>query len=361
MIKFLRQWYERHFTDPQVVILALLLIGFFSVVIFAGGVLAPVLAGIVIAYLLDAAVEWLRCLRIPRTIAVVVVFTVSFAAVIVGFVSLIPLLSQQITRFFRELPTMLSQGQEVLMTLPEHYPQFVSEQQIQDLIGQLRIEFGTLGQKFVSLSLASVPGLISLIVYAVLVPLLVFFFLKDKHVILAWFVQFLPRERGLASEVWREVNGKIGSYVRGKFIEILIVWSAAYVMFTVFGVEYAALLSVITGLSVIIPFIGAIIASVPVILVAYFQWGLSEHLFYVTLAYMILQFLDGNVLVPLLFSEVVNLHPVAIILAVLLFGSVWGLWGVFFAIPLATLVHAVIRAWPVQHSIEGGEDSSARP
>ena len=59
-----------------------------------------------------------------------------------------------------------------------------------------------------------------------------------------------------------------------------------------------------------------------------------------------IQFLDGNILVPLLFSELVNLHPVAIILAVLFFGGLWGVWGVFFAIPLATLISAVINAWP---------------
>ena len=80
--------------------------------------------------------------------------------------------------------------------------------------------------------------------------------------------------------------------------------------------------------------------------VAYSQWGISGEFAYVLIAYTIIQFLDGNILVPLLFSEVVNLHPVAIITAVLFFGGIWGIWGVFFAIPLATLINAVINAWP---------------
>ena len=67
---------------------------------------------------------------------------------------------------------------------------------------------------------------------------------------------------------------------------------------------------------------------------------------YVVIAYVVIQFLDGNLLVPLLFSEMVNLHPSAIIVAVLLFGGLWGVLGVFFAIPLATLIHAVINSWP---------------
>ena len=64
------------------------------------------------------------------------------------------------------------------------------------------------------------------------------------------------------------------------------------------------------------------------------------------IAYLVIQALDGNVLVPLLFSEVVDLHPIAIIVAVLVFGGIWGFWGVFFAIPLATVVQSVLKAWP---------------
>jgi len=71
------------------------------------------------------------------------------------------------------------------------------------------------------------------------------------------------------------------------------------------------------------------------------------------LAYAVIQLLDGNVLVPVLFSEVVSLYPVAIIIAVLVFGGIWGFWGVFFAIPLATLVNAVLRAWPREEEPSG--------
>jgi putative permease len=80
--------------------------------------------------------------------------------------------------------------------------------------------------------------------------------------------------------------------------------------------------------------------------VAFFQWGLSTEFGYLMLGYTIIQGLDGNVLVPLLFSDAVDLHPVLIIAAVLVFGGLWGVWGVFFAIPLASLVKAVINAWP---------------
>jgi len=89
---------------------------------------------------------------------------------------------------------------------------------------------------------------------------------------------------------------------------------------------------------------------VPVTLIALFQWGWGDQFIYLMAVYAIIQALDGNVLVPLLFSEAVSLHPVAIICAVLLFGGLWGFWGIFFAIPLATLFKAVLDAWPRQET-----------
>jgi putative permease len=354
----LRKWYERHFSDPQVVILALILIVGTAVVLLAGRLIAPLLASIILAYLLDGAVEKLQRWHMPRLPAVILVFVVFFTVFIITLLGLIPLLSQQIAQLVRELPGMVAQGQNVLLQLPERYPQFISEEQVRDMMGAIRTEVTLLGQRVVSLSLASARHVVTFFVYLIVVPLMVFFLLKDRDAILRWFTGFLPRDRRLASEVWAEVNEKIASYVRGKFVEILIVWAVTFVTFTFFGLNYAMLLSVMVGLSVIIPYVGAAVVTLPVGLVAYFQWGLSAELAWVLVAYGVIQFLDGNILVPLLFSEVVNLHPAAIIAAVLVFGGIWGLLGVFFAIPLATLIQAVIRSWPRYDEVPRGDGES---
>ncbi|MBA2408805.1 MAG: AI-2E family transporter [Gammaproteobacteria bacterium] len=363
MIEYLRNWYRRHFSDPQVAILTLFLILGFALVLLAGSILAPVLAGIVIAYLLDGAVEGLCRNRVPRRVALAIVFMAFVAILLLVMFLLIPLLLQQITQFFRELPGMIAKGQEALMQLPEHYPDFISEQQLQQLIGEIRANLLSMGHYVVSLSLSSVTGVITIMVYLILVPLLVFFFLKDKRRILVWLKQFLPERRDLVTQVWYEVNLKIGRYVRGKVIEILIVWLVSYVTFAIFGLNYTMLLSFMVGLSVIVPIVGAAVVTIPIAFIAYFQWGLEAQFAYVMLAYAIIQFLDSNVLGPLLFSEVVNLHPIAIIVAVLVFGGIWGVWGVFFSIPLATLVHAVINAWPTRREshahLEGQTQATA--
>ncbi len=127
-------------------------------------------------------------------------------------------------------------------------------------------------------------------------------------------------------------------------VEIFVVGTVTYLSFVFFNLNYAVLLGVLVGLSVLVPYIGATIVTIPVVLVGLFQFGPNETFLYLMITYLVIQALDGNLLVPLLFSETNNLHPVAIITAVLFFGGIWGFWGVFFAIPLATLFVAVTDA-----------------
>lgn len=342
----IRAWFERHLADPQVMGLAVVLLAGFAIIFLTGEMLAPVIASIIIAYLLEGLVGVFERNALPRLVAVLVVFVGFIAFMAFVTFALLPLLSRQATQLFQLLPEMLTSGQDALMRLPQRYPELFSEAQIRDLIDSIRIEALSYGQHVVSLSVSSVVSVITVGVYLVLMPLLVFFFLKDKGRIVNWFVRFLPNDRGLLTQVWGEVDGQIGNYVRGKFIEIVIVWIVTYLTFAIMGMQFATLLSVLIGLSVLIPYIGAAAVTLPVAILAYFQWGVSPEFWWLMLAYGIIQALDGNVLVPLLFSEVVNLHPVAIIVAILVFGGLWGFWGVFFAIPLATLVQAVLKAWP---------------
>jgi len=342
----LRAWFERNFSNPQTVILALLLLGGFIVVFYMGKMLTPLLAAVVIAYLLEAIVQQAERRGAPRLPAVILVFLLFIVVFLYLMLWLVPMLSRQVAQLAKDLPHYIDAGQQLLMRLPETYPQLFTQEQVRDIVNSLRKELAGLGQSLLSISLTWIPSLIALAVYLILVPMMVFFFLKDKSQIVAWVGSYLPRQRELAASVWAEVDLQIGNYIRGKFTEILIVGGASYITFVMMGLNYAALLGVLVGLSVVIPYIGATVITIPVAIIAYFQWGWGSEFAYLMLAYTIIQALDGNVVVPLLFSEAVNLHPVAIIVAVLVFGGLWGFWGVFFAIPLATLVKAVLTAWP---------------
>lgn len=349
MTGILKNITEKYFADPQAVYLAFLLVLGFSVVIFMGDMLLPVFAGLIIAYLLDELVQLCQKCGARRSYSVVAVFILYIAIFSFIFLALIPLLFVQIAEFFEHFPDMLSRGEQALLGLPEVYT-FISEEQVANLISTITKEVGGLGQKLISQSISSVSSLITIIVYLVLVPLLVFFFLKDKWKILKWFDRFMPEKRSLMVGLWTEMDAQLGNYIRGKFWEVLIVSIVSGIAFTIFGLQYAILLGALVGLSVIVPYVGAVVVTFPVVLVAYFQWGWSADFAYLVITYLVIQALDGTILVPVMFSEVVNLHPIAIIVAVLFFGGLWGFWGVFFAIPLATLVQALISAWPRQNN-----------
>lgn len=346
MYDIFRDWYTRNFSDPQAVILVFLLLVVFGLVWLVGDIMAPVLVSIILAYLLESVVATMQNWRLPRTLASLFVLLLILAISIIVLFGLVPVLSQQLTGIVRELPGMILNIQEQLLRLPEKYPDIFTVEQVNELIGNLRNELTSFTQSVLSFSLARLGTLVVISVYVVLVPIMVFFILKDKTKLLAFATKFVPNRSELTFQVWREVDEKIANYIRGKFVEIMIVWVASYILFAIMDLNYSLLLSFLVGLSVIIPYVGAIAVTVPIALIGFFQWGFSAKLGYLLLAYQVIQILDGNVLVPLLFSEVVNLHPLAIIAAVLFFGGLFGLWGVFFAIPLATLVQAVMNAWP---------------
>ncbi|HEY8159239.1 MAG TPA: AI-2E family transporter [Methylobacter sp.] len=346
-LRFLRDSFKCFLPNSQAVALAVILIVSFVLIYSLSGLLMPVFVSIVLAYLLEGMVGKAESMSVPRLPAVYLVFSMFMACLIFLLFYLMPIVSQQAVELVQHIPEILNRAQTGIMRLPEMYPQFISESRIQQMMFAVQRELLTYGQNILSNSAASVVGMVSVMIYLFLVPMMVFFFLKDKQILIAWFLQFMPKDRNLTVRVWEEVDTQIGNYVRGKFGEVFILWAVSYVTYALMGLNYAMLLAVLMGLQVIIPYIGATLVTFPVLGVAFFQWGLGgDEFMYVVIAYSIIQALDGVVLVPVLFSEAVNLHAIAIIVAILLFGGLWGFWGVFLAIPLATVVKAVLTAWP---------------
>lgn len=345
MIDVVKSWFEKHFSDPQAIILVIFLLLGVILVLYWGKILTPVIASVVIAYILEGLVSKIKNFGVPRFVAFLISYTLFVTAVALILFGLVPLVISQVSQLIVDFPRILSKVQALLLTIPEQYPIF-ADQEIEQMLGSFSSELVGVGQTLLSASLSSAVDVFTVLVYLVVVPLLVFFLLKDKVKILQWFRRFIPEDRGLAYSVWKEVDAKMGNYIRGKMVEIFIVGAATFIPLQYMGMNYAATMSLLVGLSVIIPYVGAIAVTIPVAMIAWFQWGGTSDFVYLMIAYLVVQFMDGNVLVPLLFSEVVNMHPAAIIIAVLFFGGLWGVWGVFFAIPLATLIQAVINSWP---------------
>jgi len=353
-------WINRYFSHEEAIYLVLLLAAGFLVLFVLGGVLAPVLAGLVIAFVLQGMVRWLTMWHVPERMAVYVTFTLFVGAMIAFLGFVVPLVWQQMRAMVVALPEIMGRIREIGRDLAERFPELITRSQIDQWVAAATSQIGNLSGNFLEALVANVPSLVAFLIYVVLVPISVFFFLKDRETLMSWCVSLLPKHRPMLNAVGAEMNRQLANYVRGKAAEILIVGSVTFVVFSLLGLNYAALLGLIVGLSVLIPFIGAAVVTVPVALVAIIQFGWSWDLGWVLVAYTVIQFLDGNVLVPLLFSEANDLHPITIILAILAFGGLWGFWGIFFAIPLATLVKAIYNAWP-RHEADPVLESAAAP
>ena len=259
---------------------------------------------------------------------------------------LVPLLYIQLQAFVLDVPNLFNNFLDFMSDLPAKFPELVSSEQIAVFFQAVSEEISVIAQNIVKSSISGIQSTITILLYIILFPILVFFFLFDRKNIINGALKIIPGKREMFSNVWSEMDIQLSNYVRGKTIEIFIVGIVAAIIFSSLGLKYSALLSVLVGLSVIIPYVGAFLVTIPVVIVGLLQFGLGTQFYLLVGLYLLLQALDGNLLVPLIFSETVKLHPVVIILAVFIFGSMFGFWGVFFSIPIATFIKAVWNAWP---------------
>jgi len=338
----LRDWLQSKMADTELVMLLASLLVIFAILVFFGSILTPLLLAIALAYVLDGIVDLLGRCRVPRLVAIILTGSGALLLLLFLLLAVLPLLTDQIGRLVSHVPDYVQALRETLHQIQANHAEWINPEYLQNMIAATASKLQEWGGQLLSFSIASIPGVITLLVYAVLVPVLVFFLLKDEEQIIAWAQQFLPRDRSLLQRVWTELDHQIGNYIRGKFWEAMVVGIAMWLVYWWMGHEYALLLGVLTGLSVWIPFVGAAVVTFPVVLLSFFQWGWTDMTLYSLVAYAVIQALDANLMVPWLFSEMVDLHPIAIIVAILVFGALWGVVGVIIAIPMAALVKSVL-------------------
>lgn len=341
MQNLFNKFISRFFSNEESVYFAILLFISFFFILFFGNILLPVIVSIVIAFLLNGLLKTLVQMNLSYRLSLSITLIVFFGFYLSLFLAL-PSLGTQINNLLQNLPTIVNTFQSTLTEMNNYF----SEEDLELIFSNLSNQINSL----LGSALGQLAGTVSLmfnaILYAIMIPLMVFFFLKDKDQLLPLASVILPKENDFMQSVFSEMNDQLFNYVTGKFLEMIIVGSVSYALFAILGLPYAVLIAILVGLSVIIPIFGAILVTIPVVLIGLYEWGLSDNFYWLLGIYLIIQMLDGNVLVPILFSNRNNLHPVVIIIAVLFFGGIWGFWGLFFAIPLATFIKAIINSWP---------------
>ena len=346
MLDQINSFLKKIFSNEETIVFSFVILCAFLMITFFGSVLTPFLISIVVAYLLVGVQKKIESFNISSKWALVITFAIFIVTGAAMLLWLLPILYTQLQAFVLDVPELFNNFLEFVSTLPAKFPELVTSEQITVFFQAVSSELSSITQNIVKSSIAGIQSTITILLYIILFPILVFFFLFDRKNIMEGLSKLVPGNREMFSNIWTEMDMQLSNYVRGKTTEIFVVGLCAAIIFSLVGLKYSALLSVLVGLSVVIPYVGAFLVTVPIVIVGLLQFGLTSEFYILITLYLLLQILDGNLLVPIIFSDAVKLHPVAIILAVFIFGSMFGFWGVFFAIPMATFIKAVWNAWP---------------
>lgn len=374
MLTLLRNWYLRHFSKPGTVEFAIVLIVCFLIVYYLMWLVGPIVIAICIAYILDFFVVYLeKKLNFKRNFASIIVMTSFIAIALMLLILVVPLIIKQAAEFYntililgdnvagalhleqntgkdaKNIDALIAQNiYYIIESMPDPLPSMLTEESFGQYITQIRTAaMAFLAGLMRNNLMPSVINVFTFLLYLVVVPIFTFLILYNKYSIKNNIKTYiLPQNQNIINQFWPRLNNQIQGYIRGKILHIIIITIVNTLAFSLFNLNYAFLLGLGVGLSVVIPYVGAVIIVVPVISIALFQFGLSSTFAWLLVVYTIIQLVDSNVLTPLLFSKTSNLDALSILTAILIFGGLWGFWGVFFAIPLATFIKTIITQWP---------------
>ncbi|NOX43325.1 MAG: AI-2E family transporter [Gammaproteobacteria bacterium] len=311
-------------------------------------VLTPFLIAALFAYMGDPLVDRLESYKLPRSIAVTVVFIVIFSIVLTIPFIFIPLLEQQISSFLSKLPGYIQWLQTTIVPdlakILGVNANDLDFSQVQNLAMQHWQEAGGLATSF--LSSAKQSGLVMLAWMAniVLVPVVTFYLLRDWDILISRIRELIPRKyESDAVNLAKSSDAVLGAFLRGQ-LSVMLCLGVVYALgLWAIGIDIAILIGIIAGVVSFVPYLGFIVGILLASAAAFMQFHEFLPLIWVALVFGIGQALEGMVLTPLLVGDKIGLHPVAVIFAVLAGGQLFGFLGILVALPAAAVAMVLIR------------------
>ncbi len=341
---------------------------------FLQPVLLPMAVAGILTYLLDPVVTWLAARRVPRTLGVVIVFA-SFLLLVAGIALwIIPSIHRQGVSFAESFPEYTQRAQALFTKTTEQVKAW-SEMPLlreDENAGELNdvfqgyiltgIQDGTVWLKdkapelligagnWVLRGIGGAFGVVGLLISMVLVPIFLFFFLKEGPKIAASWSNYLPlRASPLKSEIvslLSEINSYLISFFRGQLLVSMIDGLLIAVALLIMGMDFAVLIGLMVGVLGLIPYAGVIICWIPAVIIAIAQWGDWTHPIIVTAIFLVVNNLDGMVIAPRIVGESVGLHPLTVIVSVLVWSIILGgLLGALLAVPLTATLKVLLKRY----------------
>jgi len=322
-------------------------VGLFSLWV-VGSLSSFILASIVLAFLFNPVHVYFTKIGVPKGISVITTFLIALLIVILFLLLFIPLFVNEAQRYISQIPNFAFLDEPIRDFLGQReWLTWSVDSPIQSIDGaqSLLSDFGGFAAKALSFGISRIQETWNLLLGLTLIPIFLFFWLWDTDTLSSGFSTLLPKKRKFLVRVWNETNKNVQNYFKGKFIEVIIVAIAGSLMFWALGLESPILVGITLGLSQLIPFFGPVFMTFPILLVSLAQFGFEPYVLVILFAFAILQFIDGNIFLPFLMSGVVKLPAVVVLLSVFFFGALFGIWGIFFAVPLSSFIKSLMDNW----------------
>jgi predicted PurR-regulated permease PerM len=321
------------------IVIAILLLALW----WLGNVIMPFVLGGAIAYLLDPIADRLQRLGLSRIMSVVVITFVALMIFVLLILLVIPMLIQQAGQLFDTIPALFRELQEWLSL---HFPDVMDgESPIRQQLVRIGENIQSRGGDLINTVLTSAAGVLNIVVLIVVVPVVTFYLLLDWDRMVARIDDLLPRDHAATIRLLaREIDRTLASFIRGQGTVCLILGSFYAIALMAVGLSFGLVIGAIAGLITFIPYVGALVGGALAIGFALFQfWGDWFWIGMVAGIFAVGQFLEGNILTPKLVGSSVGLHPVWLIFALSVFGSIFGFVGMLVAVPVAAVIGVLIR------------------
>ncbi|MFZ3576450.1 AI-2E family transporter [Virgibacillus sp. DJP39] len=307
---------------------------------FLGSILSPFLIALFIAYLLYPLVLKLHSLNIPKGLTILIIYILFFGGILFTVKQIYPLFIRQLTELSEQIPEFTTLYKNLIYQMYESTA-FLPET-VHDKMDSLFMKIeNTLG-KLIEKIATSITRIFDIIVLLTVIPVLVFYFLKDTDKIKNWFKKWIPESyHTRAHDVLFSIDKSLGNYIRGQLLVSLFVIVASFGCFYFLGLKYALVLAIIVGIFNFIPYFGPIIGMLPAVAIAFTVS--TQLVLFVVITVFTIQLIESNLLSPYIVGKSIHIHPVAIIFALLIGGEIGGVIGLLLAVPVLTVTKEIVN------------------
>nr|WP_090085559.1 AI-2E family transporter [Lentibacillus persicus] len=306
---------------------------------YVGAVAFPLIGAGILFYLTRPVMHLLEKLKMPRIAAIMIVFLLLLAFLFVVARYIVPILQTQFSNLVNNIPTMVSGVQDLIGYWQSN--QNLIPDEVNKTINNITSNLQTYIEKAMSFIFGFIGEFISILFALILIPFFLFFMLKDGEKFVPFITKFFKKKKAEnIRELLTKIDDSLTSFIQGQLIVALCIGILLYIGYAIIGLNYALTLAIFGMIICVIPFIGPYLAVTPAIIVGFFQDPLMPV--WVAIVMIVAQQIEGNLVSPNVMGKALHLHPLTVITVVLAAGSIGGLLGMLFAIPIYSVVKTII-------------------